>query len=119
MLYVLNTNVGHYSIIVMLESQVGYVMRCAKVLLGPGLAFMNAKADRQAAYVEGIRSKIAKAVRQDEKGSWRQTADGKNTVKCPGFTIAFRLMLGEPALRDFELQPTRAAPASPRVGAAA
>ena len=106
MLYGPNTNLAHSSIVFMLESQVRYVMQCVRMLLDPGLHFMNVKAARQTEYNADIQSRIKNTVWDSGCTAWYKTASGKNTNNWPGFTFSFRLMTGKLDLQDYELQPT-------------
>jgi cation diffusion facilitator CzcD-associated flavoprotein CzcO len=108
MLYGPNTNLAHSSIVFMLESQARYVMQCVRMLLDPGLHFMNVKAQRQQDYAAGIQRKLKHSVWDSGCTSWYKTASGKNTANWPGFTFSFRLMTSTLDLQDYELQPAPA-----------
>ncbi len=104
-LYGPNTNLAHSSIVFMLESQIRYVMQCVRMLLDPGLHYMNVKADLQNEYSERIQEKLKTSVWEAGCTSWYKTASGKNTNNWPGFTFSYRLITGALDLQDYELQP--------------
>jgi len=106
MLYGPNTNLAHSSIVFMLESQVHYVMQCVRMLLDPGLHFMDVKAGRQGEYAASIQKQLKSSVWESGCSSWYKTASGKNTNNWPGFTFSYRLMTRKLDLQDYELYPT-------------
>lgn len=104
-LYGPNTNLAHSSIIFMLEAQVRYVMQCIRMLLDPGLAFMNVKMSEQRKYGEQMQAQLKRSVWVAGCNSWYVNETGKVTNNWPGFTFSFRLMTGKLDLQDYELQP--------------
>lgn len=104
-LYGPNTNLGHSSIVFMLESQIRYVTQCIKLLMDPGLLYMDVKAGSQNSYSATIQDKLKDTVWESGCTSWYKTASGKNTNNWPGFTFSYRLMTGKLDLQDYELQP--------------
>lgn len=107
-LYGPNTNLAHSSIIFMLEAQVRYVMQCVRMLMDPGLAFMNVKAQQQAAYGQRMQDQLQRSVWVAGCNSWYVNKSGKVTNNWPGFTFSFRLMTGKLDLQDYELEPASA-----------
>ncbi len=105
-LYGPNTNLAHSSIIFMLEAQIRYVMQCIRMLLDPGLAFMNVKMSEQRKYGEQMQAQLKRSVWVAGCNSWYVNETGKVTNNWPGFTFSFRLMTGKLDLQDYELQPT-------------
>lgn len=108
-LYGPNTNLGHSSIVFMLESQIRYVTQCVKMLMDPGLHYMDVKAGSQSDYTARIQDRIKDSVWESGCTSWYKTASGKNTNNWPGFTFSYRLITGKLDLQDYELQPAPAA----------
>lgn len=104
-LYGPNTNLAHSSIIFMLEAQIRYVMQCIRMLLDPGLAFMNVKMSEQRKYGEQMQAQLKRSVWVAGCNSWYVNETGKVTNNWPGFTFSFRLMTGKLDLQDYELQP--------------
>ena len=85
-LYGPNTNLGHSSIIYMLESQFNYVVSCMQTLARRGLRFIDVKPDVQSRGCD----------------SWYQTAEGKQTNNWPGYTFSYRRLTRNPELNDYE-----------------
>jgi cation diffusion facilitator CzcD-associated flavoprotein CzcO len=90
MLYGPNTNLGHSSIVFMLESQVGYVLQAVQRLRRTGAAWLDVRADAQDEFNQEVQRRIKATVWDKGCTSWYQTADGKNTNNWPGFTFAYR-----------------------------
>ena len=106
LLYGPNTNLAHSSIIFMLESQIRYVMQCVRMLLDPGLAYMNIKAERQQHFSEQMQDALKSSVWVAGCNSWYANEAGKVINNWPGFTFTYRLLTGKLDLQDYELQPT-------------
>lgn len=106
-LYGPNTNLAHSSIVFMLESQIRYVMQCVRMLLDPGLLYINVKSDKQEAYSNEMQAKLKGSVWNSGCTSWYINESGKNTNNWPGFTFSYRLMTGKLDLQDYELQPAK------------
>ena len=104
-LYGPNTNLAHSSIVFMLESQIRYVIQGVRMLLDPGLHYMDVKKQRQSEYSTRIQDKIKGSVWEAGCTSWYKTASGKNTNNWPGFTFSYRFLTGKLELDDYELQP--------------
>ncbi|MBD2859445.1 NAD(P)/FAD-dependent oxidoreductase [Spongiibacter sp. KMU-158] len=108
LLYGPNTNLAHSSIIFMLESQIRYVMQCVRMLLAPGLAWMNVKASKQQEFSQQMQQQLQHSVWVAGCDSWYISDSGKVTNNWPGFTFSYRLMTGKLDLQDYELQPAKA-----------
>ncbi len=104
MTYGPNTNLAHNSIIFMLESQVRYILQCVRLLLDPGLHYMDVRADRQALYNQGMQHRLKDSV-WTTCTNWYRTASGKITNNWLGFTVEYRLMTSKLDLMDYELIP--------------
>lgn len=90
MLYGPNTNLGHNSIVYMIESQVNYILDAIQITLQNKLLFTNVRAEVQHEFNQSIQEKMKKTVWAQGCTSWYQTADGKNTNNWPGFTLEYR-----------------------------
>lgn len=102
-----NTNLGHNSIIYMLESQAAYIMDCIKQLeQRPGTA-MDVKAERQQAFVDAVQESMQKSVWTAGCSSWYVDDKGRNPVNWPGFTFTYRRQTRTSDLNDFELLPAK------------
>jgi cation diffusion facilitator CzcD-associated flavoprotein CzcO len=85
-----NTGLGHTSMIVMIESQVAYVLDAVKRMRARGLESVEVRPDVQAAYNAHLQRRLANTVWASGCMSWYLTRTGKNTTLWPGFTFEFR-----------------------------
>jgi cation diffusion facilitator CzcD-associated flavoprotein CzcO len=111
LLYGPYTNLGHNSIIYMLESQIRYVLGCVRALRETGLAWIDVRPDVQDAFDRRMQELMRSTVWAAGCSSWYQTADGKVVNNWPGFTFAYRRATRRPDPRHFRAG--RARPATP------
>ncbi|MBC7752117.1 MAG: NAD(P)/FAD-dependent oxidoreductase [Candidatus Saccharibacteria bacterium] len=90
MLYGPNTNLGHNSIVYMIESQVNYIIDAIRTLTKKGLRYTDLRADVQNSFNKTIQERMKSTIWSQGCTSWYQTADGKNTNNWPGFTLEYR-----------------------------
>ena len=108
-LYGPNTNLGHNSIIFMIERQVAYALTCIRRLIESGDASIEVRADIQRASQRSLERRLDQTVWTASCHSWYKTATGKITNNWPGLTAGYWLRTAWPRRRDFE---TRAAPST-------
>jgi cation diffusion facilitator CzcD-associated flavoprotein CzcO len=85
-----NTGLGHSSMLLMIEAQVGYIMQALKTLRAKGAKSAAVKKEVEQAYNEEIQTKLTKSVWQSGGCvSWYQNKSGKNVALWPGFTFTF------------------------------
>ncbi|CNF67390.1 FAD-dependent pyridine nucleotide-disulfide oxidoreductase [Mycobacterium tuberculosis] len=101
LLYGPYTNLGHNSIIYMLESQFRYVIGCVEALRAAGLAWIDVKPDVQDAFTREMRERMRATVWEAGCQSWYMTADGTVVNNWPGFTFAYRRATRRPDPRHF------------------
>lgn len=99
MLYGPNTNLGHNSIIYMLESQFHYVLQCLENLKEHPL--MEVREEVQSAFNQRIQKQIRETIWEKGCNSWYKTESGKNTANWPGFTFDYRRRTRHLDLQDF------------------
>ncbi len=90
MMYGPNTNLGHSSIVYMLESQTNYILDAIRTLTQKNLRYTDVKADIQNDFNADIQERMKGTMWAQGCTSWYQTADGKNTNNWPGFTFEYR-----------------------------
>jgi cation diffusion facilitator CzcD-associated flavoprotein CzcO len=100
MLYGPNTNLGHSSIIYMLESQIAHVMRCVKAAHQAGASAIEVDAKRHARFNSGVQKRLAATVWQGCK-SWYVDANGHNSTNWPGFTFGYRWLTRHSSLKAY------------------
>jgi cation diffusion facilitator CzcD-associated flavoprotein CzcO len=103
LLYGPNTNLGHNSIIYMLESQFAYVLGCVKAIRA-GLTSIDVRPDIQDAFNSDLRQRLRQTVWATGCTSWYQDETGKITNNWPGFTFVYRRATRRPNPRDFVIR---------------
>ena len=89
MVYGPNTNLGHNSIIYMIESQTAHVMRCLKKMARTKATHIDVTTDAYERFTEGVQQDLAQTVWVGCK-SWYVDARGHNSSNWPGFTLSYR-----------------------------
>jgi len=99
MLYGPNTNLGHNSIIFMIEAQVNYALQLVNRLWAERLRWIAVKPEAQAAYNATLQAELGRTVWAAGCKSWYKTADGRVTNNWSGFTRTYaqRTAAPEPA----------------------
>ncbi|WP_245549182.1 flavin-containing monooxygenase [Noviherbaspirillum massiliense] len=104
MLYGPNTNLGHNSIVYMLESQIRHVIACRKKMRESGARSMQVRQEACAGYNARIQARFRHTV-WNGCTSWYIDASGRNTINWPGFTFRYRAMTRDPDMQHYELTP--------------
>ena len=104
LLYGPNTNLGHNSIIFMIEAQVRYVLQCIKEMRGRDLAYLDVRPQALAAFSARVQAELKKTVWQAGCTSWYKTADGRVTNNWSGPTIKYWQMLRRPDFGAYDVQ---------------
>jgi cation diffusion facilitator CzcD-associated flavoprotein CzcO len=105
MLYGPNTNLGHNSIIIMIEAQVGYALRCIHALFGRDLAWLDVKPEATRRFNDRLQRDLGRSVWAGGCRSWYKNAAGKVTNNWSGFTLRYRLATRRVAFRDYRIVP--------------
>jgi cation diffusion facilitator CzcD-associated flavoprotein CzcO len=103
MLYGPNTNLGHNSIIFMVEAQVNYVLQCVDKLLVHDLRAIEANAEAQNRFNEDLQAALRKTVWAGECGSWYKNAAGRITNNWPYTATRFRLSMRRPDFTEYDM----------------
>jgi cation diffusion facilitator CzcD-associated flavoprotein CzcO len=108
-LYGPNTNLGHNSIVFMVECQVGYILRCIAQLRtrAPGRVSMEVRRDVMDAYNRDVQTRMRSTVWEAGCDSWYKTASGKVTNNWPRFTFQYLLATRTARGDDFVWQVRR------------
>ncbi len=86
-----NTGLGHNSMVLMIESQLNYVMDALRTMDERGLATVEVRADAQRAYNTKLQRRMRRTVwTTGGCASWYLDSQGRNTTLWPGFTFTFR-----------------------------
>ena len=100
LLYGPNTNLGHSSIIFMLECQFRYITQCLAHIAATDGSAMEVRPEASESYNTGLQSKLRQTVWAADCGSW-YGQDGKITANWSGSTTAFWAQMRRVRLRDF------------------
>ncbi len=103
MLYGPNTNLGHNSILVMIEAQAAYIVQAIEGLRTQGLRRIDVKREVMEEYNRNLARDLEKSVWADAKSSWYKLADGTITNNWPHSTIRYRRLLRTVDLDDYEV----------------
>ncbi|HMR94258.1 MAG TPA: NAD(P)/FAD-dependent oxidoreductase [Microthrixaceae bacterium] len=104
MLYGPNTNLGHNSILFMIEQQVGYTLRLIeeKVLLG--LRSVEVSEGAASRYDTEVQTAADRTVWAEGCHSWYKNADGRITNNWTDHTTVYRRLLSSPDPSDWLLE---------------
>ncbi len=89
LLYGPNTNLGHNSILFMIECQVNYILQGLAQLQRQKLAWMEVRPEVQARFNSELQDALAKTAWQGSCTSWYKTAGGKVTGNWSSFATAY------------------------------
>jgi len=103
LLYGPNTNLGHNSILFMIECQVAYVLRCLEGLRARGGRWLDVHPGAMAAYNRRLQRDLARTTWAAGCESWYKTAAGRITNNWSGLTLAYWWRTLAPELADFEV----------------
>ncbi|MGC5702072.1 alpha/beta hydrolase fold domain-containing protein [Pseudomonas sp. NFXW11] len=115
MLYGPNTNLGHNSIIHMLESQFAHIIKARRALLDSGARTLEVDANLHQRFQRGIQRRLATSVWSGCK-SWYVDSQGHNSTNWPGFTWTYRLLTRYAALPAYRFASPLADAPSPAAG---
>ena len=111
MLYGPNTNLGHNSIVYMLESQVAHVMRCLRALRATSSTTVEVDAGVHRAFNTRLQARLGSSV-WNGCTSWYLDRQGRNSANWPGFSFRYRWLARHARLSAYRL----AAPLADRAG---
>ncbi len=97
-----HTGLGHNSVVIMIEAQVGYIVDALKKMRAEGIAAVDVDAAVQARFIERLEAKLQGTVWQDGGcQSWYKDAHGKVTAVWPGSAAAYVKAVKTADLRDY------------------
>ncbi|HTF32667.1 MAG TPA: NAD(P)/FAD-dependent oxidoreductase [Myxococcota bacterium] len=105
LLYGPNTNLGHNSIIFMIECQVNYVLQCIQQLMRQGLSYLDVRREAMDQYNQHVQRAIEKTAWAAGCHSWYKTESGKVTNNWSGFTVEYWWKTRQPDFGAYELVP--------------
>jgi cation diffusion facilitator CzcD-associated flavoprotein CzcO len=96
------TGLGHNSMIFMIEAQARYTAQSIAALARSGVAYMDVRAETQAAFTDELERKNAQTVWASGCSSWYRTPNG-GLVTWPGFTFDYWRRTRRVAWSDYQL----------------
>jgi cation diffusion facilitator CzcD-associated flavoprotein CzcO len=107
-----NTGLGHNSVVLMIEAQVRYILKCLELMRRRKLAVMEVRRETQDHFVDLMRQRLSRTVWQSGGcRSWYQdTHTGENTTLWPGSVIEYMRTTRSVSLSEYNLK--AAAPAT-------
>ena len=103
MLYGPNTNLGHNSIIVMIEAQVGYLVAAMKALKRRDAKTLAVTPEAFKRFNVELQADLDKTAWAGSCSSWYKTASGKITNNWSNDTASYIRLMKQPVLADFEI----------------
>ena len=103
-----NTNLGHHSIIFMIECQVRYIVACIREIVERDLAVLDVREEAMARFNREVQDAMKKTVWEGGCHSWYKTADGKVTNNWSGPIIQYWMKTRRPDFTEYEEVPRRA-----------
>ena len=87
-----NTGLAHTSIVLMIESQLAYVLDALRHMDAHGAGSVEVRPEVQAAFVDELQERMRRTVwMRGGCASWYLDASGHNTTLWPGSTWGYRL----------------------------
>ncbi len=103
MLYGPNTNLGHNSIIFMIECQANYIAQCVQALQNGKLRYIDVRKEAMAEFNAALQKDMQKTVWAAGCSSWYKTADGKVTNNWSSFTARYWWQMRHPDFAEYAL----------------
>jgi cyclohexanone monooxygenase len=103
MLYGPNTNLGHNSIVFMLECQVAHVMRCLRKARAANAAAIEVGETPFGRYNARLQRRMQQTVFVG-CSNWYVDAQGRHTINWPGFTTTYRWLARHASLAPYTLR---------------
>jgi cation diffusion facilitator CzcD-associated flavoprotein CzcO len=117
LLYGPNTNLGHSSVVYILESQMNYAISALQSMDEHGAATFDLRPEVQDAFNAELQERLRDSVWNSGCSSWYLDANGRNSIQWPGFTFEYRHRTRRFDAADYRLSPrTPAREAVPALG---
>jgi len=102
-----NSGSGHTSVLVAVEAQARYALKCIQELGRRSGARIDVRPEIVAAHNAAIGQRLSRTVWSSaECGSWYKTADGKVVALYPGHCTRYVLEMWRPRFSDFHFTPS-------------
>ncbi len=101
MLYGPNTNLGHNSILFMIEQQVGYVLQLVDDMVLDGVRSVEPTPDAMDRFDAEIAAATSRTVWDEDCSSWYKNEAGRITNNWPDYTVRYRRRMRRPDPADW------------------
>jgi cation diffusion facilitator CzcD-associated flavoprotein CzcO len=101
MLYGPNTNLGHNSIVFMVERQVNYLIRCLTRMQETGAKLIEVRRGSMEQFDTDVQTRLASSVWAGDCSSWYKSADGRIPNNWWGSAFSFWMRTRRPNYADF------------------
>jgi len=101
-LYGPNTNLGHNSILFMIEQQVGYIREIIDGFVTKGVTSAEVRERSMENFDAEISAALTKTVWNEDCSSWYKNSQGRVTNNWPDYTVAYKQRLAHPDQRDWK-----------------
>jgi len=105
MMYGPNTNLGHSSIILMIESQAAYITKCIKALQERDLSSMEVAKEAMEAYHNSTQERLKEMIWNSTKDSWYKSSSGELPNNYPGRTIEYKKKTKKVKFEEYIIKP--------------
>jgi len=101
-----NSGLGHNSIILIIEAQARYVLRCIRAALRSDghIARIEPRAEAERAFNRDIQERLATTIWKSGCKSWYQDESGNVFTLWPGSTLRYLFEMRRPRMSEFELR---------------
>ncbi len=99
-----NTGLGHSSMILIIEAQIGYILKCIQQTKNGAL---DVRAEAESRYTRAINKAMKNMVWAGSCSSWYKAKDGSIPTLWPHSTAAFARLMAKPDFQDYEFKDTR------------
>lgn len=103
LLYGPNTNLGHNSIVYMIESQVNYILRCLNLAKKQRADCIEVSEEALERNDHDVQERLRSSIWADDCASWYKTADGKLPNNWWGTALGYWLRTRKPKAKEFRL----------------
>ena len=98
-----NSGLGHNSLLFMIETQVGFVIRCLRMLDARRSQRIAVRSDAQRIFNQSLQRRMDRTVWQSGCQSWYLDEHGVNRTLWPRSTFAYWIRMRRPRIDEFDL----------------
>jgi cation diffusion facilitator CzcD-associated flavoprotein CzcO len=100
-----NTGTGHTSVLIPIEAQARYILKCLRELVRRGQSSLDVRPEVMAEHNRRLQVRLARTVWASPAcRSWYKTAAGKVIATYPGYVTRYVLEMRSPRFADYEFR---------------